>query len=197
MSESQDQTEVSIEEGVSIDDDVSIEETAVEQVAAVPQGMQRLKVLLAALLAVAAVVAGSVYWFLYRPDQLTGAAAQQQVLDAAKAGTEALLSYSPDTLDKDLAEAKSHLTGNFLDHYSKFTDDVVVPAAKQRGVKTEASVARAGVSQMKAGQAEVLVFVNQVSTSKERPTPALSTSSVLVTMVKSGGQWLISEFNPV
>ena len=158
---------------------------------------QRLAAVLGALVLVSAVIAGSVYWWLYRPDQLTGTGAQEQALQAAKVGTEALLSYGPDTLEDNLKTAKSHLTGDFLDHYSKFTDDVVTPAAKQRGVKTEASVARAAVSRMEPGRADVLLFVNQVTTSKDRPTPALATSSVKVTLVKRGGDWLISEFNPV
>jgi Mce-associated membrane protein len=50
---------------------------------------------------------------------------------------------------------------------------------------------------MRPGKAEVLVFVNQVTTSKDRPTPALATSSVMVTLVRSGDGWLISGFNPV
>lgn len=162
-----------------------------------PALRQRPTMLLAALLLVSAVVAGSVYWWLYRPDQMVGEGAQQQVLAAARSGTEALLSYGPDTLDNDLASAKSHLTGNFLEHYTTFTNDVVIPAARERGVKTEASVGRAGVSEMKPDQAQVLVFVNQVTTSKGRPTPALATSSVVVTLVRSGDTWLISEFNPV
>ena len=149
------------------------------------------------LLVVSLLVAGSVYWWLFRPDQLTGTQAQQQVVAAAKEGIEAALSYSPENLDNDLATAKSHLTGQFLDYYSDFTEKVVTPAAKQKGVKTEANVARAAVSQMRPDKADVLVFVNQVTTSKDRPTPALATSTVMVTMVKSGGQWLIAEFNPV
>jgi Mce-associated membrane protein len=149
------------------------------------------------LVVASAVAAGSVYWWLFRPDQLTGAQAQQQVVAAAKEGIEAALSYSPENLDNDLAAAKSHLTGQFLDYYSDFTAKVVTPAAKQKGVKTEANVARAAVSQMRPDKADVLVFVNQVTTSRDRPTPALATSTVLVTMVKSGGQWLIAEFNPV
>lgn len=149
------------------------------------------------LVVASAVAAGSVYWWLFRPDQLTGTQAQQQVVAAAKEGIEAALSYSPENLDNDLATAKSHLTGQFLDYYSDFTAKVVTPAAKQKGVKTEANVARAAVSQMRPDKADVLVFVNQVTTSRDRPTPALATSTVLVTMVKSGGQWLIAEFNPV
>jgi Mce-associated membrane protein len=154
-------------------------------------------VLPAALLAASAIAAGLVFWFLFRPDQLTNADAQQQVIAAAKEGTEAVLSYSPDNLDQSLATAKSHLTGGFLDEYSRFTDEVVRPAVSQRGVKTEANVARAAVSEMDPGRAQVLVFVNQVTTSRERPSPALATSSVMVTMVRSDGRWLISEFKPV
>ena len=158
---------------------------------------RRVTVAALVLVVTSAAVAGSVYWWLYRPDQMTGADAQQQVVAAAKEGIEAALSYSPENLDKDLATAKSHLTGQFLDYYSDFTAKVVTPAAKQKGVKTEANVARAAVSQMHPDKADVLVFVNQVTTSRDRPTPALATSTVMVTMVKSGAQWLIAEFNPV
>ncbi len=62
-----------------------------------------------------AVTAGSVYWWLYRPDRLTDAAGQQQVLSAATEGIEALLSYSPENVDNDVATAKSQLTGDFLE----------------------------------------------------------------------------------
>lgn len=174
------------------------------EIAVAPAGLSRTarrrRTLLGATLGLllgSAVAAGSVYWFLFRPDQMTNPAAQQQVIAAAKEGIEAALSYSPENLDNDLATAKSHMTGQFLDYYSDFTKNVVTPAAKDKGVKTEANAARAAVSEMHPDKADVLVFVNQVTTSKARPTPALATSTVLVTMVKSGDRWLISEFNPV
>ncbi|MCV7021655.1 twin-arginine translocation pathway signal [Mycolicibacterium aichiense] len=154
-------------------------------------------ILLVVLLVASAGAAGGVYWWLYRPDQQTNSAAQQQAINAARDGTVALLSYSPDSLDKDLANAKSHLTGEFLKYYSQFTDQIVAPAAKQKGVKTEATVARAALSEMHPGDATVLVFVNQVTTSKDRPDPALATSSVMVKLTKTDGHWLISEFNPI
>lgn len=159
---------------------------------------RRWAALLAAVLLVgSAGAAGGVYWWVYRPDRLTDAAAQQRVLTAAREGTEAILTYAPDTLDTDLADAKSRLTGDFLDHYNQFTEQIVAPAARQKGIKTEANVARAAVSRMTPQTAEVLVFVNQVTTSTERPTPALSTSSVEVILVREQDRWLISEFNPI
>jgi len=151
----------------------------------------------AAALLVSALIAGSVYWFVYRTDRMTGEAAQEEVLAAARAGAEAVLTYSPDSVDKNLAEAKSHLTGAFLEKYTDFADKVVRPAATERGVKTEANVARAAVSSMHPDTAQVLLFVNQVTTSKERPTPALATSSVMMTLQRSGDQWLISDLTPI
>ena len=174
------------------------EEIGAEQTAAAPGRRLRWSVVVPVALLVASLVAFvSVYWFLFRTDQLTNAAAQQQAVAAAREGTEAVLSYSSENLDQSLAAAKSHLTGDFLDHYSKFTDDVVRPAVTEKGVKTEANVARAAVSQMKPGSAQVLVFVNQVTTSRDRPSPALATSTVMVTLVKNGDTWLIAEFKPI
>lgn len=161
------------------------------------RGRLLVAVALAVLLVASAGAAGGVYWWMYRPDQQTNADAQKQAVTAASDGTVALLSYSPESLDKDLANAKAHLTGEFLKYYSQFTDQIVAPAAKQKGVKTEATVARAAMSEMHPDNAVVLVFVNQVTTSKDRPDPALATSSVVVKLTKTDGRWLISEFNPV
>lgn len=180
------------------DETAVTEEVGAEQTTAAPGPRLRWSVVVPVALLVASLVAFvSVYWFLFRSDQLTNAAAQQQAVAAAREGTEAVLSYSSENLDQSLAAAKSHLTGDFLDHYSKFTDDVVRPAVTEKGVKTEANVARAAVSQMKPGSAQVLVFVNQVTTSRDRPSPALATSTVMVTLVKNGDTWLIAEFKPI
>ena len=99
---------------------------------------------------------------------------------------------APDLLDQTHKNAWPITTATYVLAYEKGSD-----AAKQKGVKTEANVVRAAVSDMHPDRAVVLVFVNQVTTSKDRPDPALATSSVMVTMVKNSGRWLISEFNPV
>jgi Mce-associated membrane protein len=64
-------------------------------------------------------------------------------------------------------------------------------------VKTNAVVVRAAVSELHPNSAVVLVFVNQSTVSKDRPEPSLTSSSVLVTLTKANGKWLISSFNPV
>ncbi len=154
-------------------------------------------ILLAAALIASAGVATWLYFNQYRPDQQTDAAASQIALDAAKTGTVALLSYSPESLDKDFAAAKSHLTGDFLSYYTQFTETIVTPAAQQKAVKTTASVVRAAVSELRPHSAVVLVFVNQNTTSKENPDGAFAVSSVKVSLTKVDGTWLISSFDPV
>lgn len=49
------------------------------------------------------------YFKQYRPEKQTDASVASAVVNAASEGTVALLSYSPETLDKDFAAAKSHL----------------------------------------------------------------------------------------
>ncbi len=154
-------------------------------------------ILLAVALVASAGVAAWLYFKQYRPDQEMNAAASVVALDAAKNGTTSLLSYSPEKLDKDFANAKSHLTGDFLSYYTQFTEQVVTPAAKQKSVKTSATVVRAAVSEMRPDSAVVLVFVNQVTTSKENPEGAFAASAVKVGLKKISDAWLISSFDPV
>ena len=154
-------------------------------------------VLLTVALLGSAGMAGWLYLNEYRPDQETDAAASQVALDAAKTGTIALLSYSPESLDQDFANAKAKLTGDFLNYYTQFTEQIVTPAAREKSVKTAASVIRAAVSEIEPDNAEVLVFINQTTTSKENPDGAFAASSVKVGLTKIDGNWLIESFDPV
>jgi Mce-associated membrane protein len=154
-------------------------------------------ILLAVALLASAGMAGWLYLNDYRPDQQTDPAAAQVALDAARTGTVALLSYSPESLDQDFANAKAKLTGEFLSYYTQFTEQIVTPAAKEKSVKTAASVVRAAVADIQPESAEVLVFINQTTTSKENPDGAFAASSVKVGLKKIDGNWLIESFDPV
>jgi Mce-associated membrane protein len=152
---------------------------------------------LALLLVVSGALAGWVYVAKYRPDQQTDAAAAQTALDAARDGIVALLSYKPETLSQDISAAKSHLTGDFLNYYDQFTRDVVTPAAQQKKLTTTAQVVGAAVSELHPNSAVVLLFVNQATVSKDRPDPAMASSTLLVSLTKLHDKWLISKFQPI
>lgn len=149
------------------------------------------------LLACSAAVLATVYLTQYRVDRQTSAAAEQAAVAAASSGTVALLSYSPETIETDLATAKSRMTGEFLTYYGKFTTDVVAPAVRDRGVKASARAVSAAAMEIHPGEAKVLVLLNQETTSRDHPEPASTASSVIVSLVKVDDAWLISAFDPV
>lgn len=162
--------------------------------------MGRVKLYPVILLLLLAISGGTAIWMYlerFRPVQQTDAEVAATVVNAASDGTIALLSYSPDSLDKDFAAAKSHLSGDFLSYYNQFTEQIVAPAAKQKSLKTTARVLGAAVQELHPNSAVVLVLVDQSTTSKDNPDPAMTASSVLVSLARVNNNWLISKFDPV
>lgn len=149
------------------------------------------------IVAVAAAFLATVYLVEYRTDQQTSAARETEAIDAASGGTVALLSYAPETIDDDLAESLSLMTGEFLTYYRKFSTEVIAPAVRDKGVTATAQVVRAALMEMRPEHAKVLLFLNQQTSSRDRPEPAPTASSVVVSMTKVEGKWLISAFEPV
>lgn len=156
-----------------------------------------LPIALVVVFLLSAVAAVFTYVALHRSDQKVDQAVAASVIQAASDGAVALLSYSPETLDTDFATAKSRLTGDFLNYYTQFTQEIVTPAAKQKSVKTSAAVVRSAMSKLEPTSAEVLLFINQSTVSKENPDGSFTASSVKVEMTKVGNDWLISSFDPV
>jgi len=115
---------------------------------------------------------------------------------AAKDSTVALLSYQPDTVDKDLRAARDRLTGGFKDSYTQLIQDVVIPGAKKQHISAVAVVPAAASVSATPQHAVALLFVDQtVAVGDDAPT---GTSSIVrVTLDKTGGRWLISAFDPV
>ncbi|WKG05969.1 twin-arginine translocation pathway signal [Mycolicibacterium sp. HK-90] len=148
------------------------------------------------VLLASAASAAALYFGAYRADHGSAEAAAA-VVDAASEGSLALLSYAPNSLDQDIAGARSHLTGEFLTYYSEFAEKFVVPAAKQKDINATASIVRAAPVDVQSDTAQVLVFLNQATTSRDNPEPAQAASAVKVGLTKVDGNWLISSFDPI
>ncbi|SPM31477.1 membrane protein, partial [Mycobacterium terramassiliense] len=163
-----------------------------------PPGLRKIVApVLIVLLLISGGVATWLYFKQYRPDQQTDTDVARTVARAGSDGTVALLSYSYDSLDKDFAAARKHLTGDFLSYYDQFSQQTVAPMAKQKSMKTTAKVTGAAVSELHPDSAVVLVFVDQVTSTKDSPQPSVAVSSVLVRMSRVGGNWLITKFTPI
>jgi Mce-associated membrane protein len=122
--------------------------------------------------------------------------ARTESVQAAMDSTVALLSYKPDTVDKQLTGARDLLTGDFRDQYTDLINNVVIPGAKQKQISAVAKVPAAASVSANPGRAVVLVFVDQ-TVSVGNGVPTDTASSVRITLEKVGDRWLISKFDPV
>lgn len=124
------------------------------------------------------------------------ATAANESVQAAKDSTVALLSYKPETVEKDLGAARDRLTGSFLDAYTQLINNVVIPGAKEKKISALAAVPAAASVSAKSDHAVVLLFVDQtVVVGADAPTN--TASSVRVTLEKIKDRWLISGFDPI
>ena len=115
---------------------------------------------------------------------------------AAKDSTIALLSYQPETVDKELKAARERLTGGFKDSYTQLIQDVVIPGAKKQHISAVATVPAAASVSATPKHAVALLYVDQtVVVGNDAPTD--TSSIVRVTLDRTGGRWLISGFDPI
>ncbi len=162
------------------------------------QALPRWGLVVVGLLFAASVSTAAVqYVTQHRADEDTSESVGRAALAEASAGAVAVVSYAPESLDRDLAAAKAHLTGEFLTYYGKFVDQVVAAAVRQKAVKSSASVDRAAITELHPDTAKVLVFLNQTTISQDRPEPVQTASSVVVSLAKVNGNWLISAVDPL
>ena len=182
--------------------ETSLGESRPDRTAAIDRVASRLLVHWGSILLTASVIAAvglaaCLFVLQYRPDRQRDDAAAQRAIRAASDGAVAALSYSSESMDRDFAVARSHLTGDFLAYYDKFTKEIVIPTVQQKHLGQTASVLRAAVSELEPNSAVVLVFLNEATTSKDKPQPLITSSAVRITLTKVGGSWLISKLDPV
>ena len=180
----------------------SVGESRPDTTAAIDRVASRLLVHWGSILLTASVIAAvglaaCLFVLQYRPDRQLDDAAAQRAIRAASDGAVAALSYSTQNMDRDFARARSHLTGDFLAYYDKFTKEIVIPTVQQKQLAQTAMVLRAAVSELEPNSAVVLVFLNEATTSKDKPQPLITSSAVRITLTKVSGSWLISKLDPV
>lgn len=122
--------------------------------------------------------------------------AAEESVKAATDSTIAILSYRPDTVDRDLASGAGRLTGGFRQQYTQLVTDVVAPGAKQQHISAVATVPAAASVSATENHAVVLVFIDQTTTTGN-DAPTQTTSSVRITLEKIHDRWLIAQFDPV
>jgi Mce-associated membrane protein len=126
----------------------------------------------------------------------SNSAARAESLQAARAATVAMLTYSAATVEQDLNNARSKLTSPFLDDYTKLINTQVIPSAKEKQTSAAAQVPALASVSVKGSHAVALVFVDQTIASAKDPATTTA-STIRVTLDKVDGHWLVSGFDPV
>ena len=155
--------------------------------------MKRMVIALAALVLMG--VGGTAIWSHHRSGDAETARAE--VIGVAPTLVEKLLSYNSDTVDDDLARAAEGAGGSFQDSFTEFGSKTVAPQSKEQGISMKARVVDVGVLSAAADRAELLLFVDQITTSIARPAPASTSSRVEVTLDRVDGTWLVSAMTPI
>lgn len=119
----------------------------------------------------------------------------EAALTAARTDTETLLSIAPDTVDADLARARTVVAEPFASQFDKTATEVIAPATRQHHLLTTTKVSRAAMISSGPDRAEVLVYITQYSSNGDQPLakPTVISSQAREVLVKVGDRWLISE----
>ncbi|MFD7848242.1 h domain protein [Nocardia sp. NPDC059764] len=115
----------------------------------------------------------------------------------ARKTVEGMFSYDFNSVDKALPKVADNLTGGFKDDYLKLVNESIAPGAKEKQLTVIASTQAGGVIDVDTKHAKVMLFLNQMTTSKDNPKATASGSRVRVDLEKSGDHWLVSEVTPI
>ncbi len=159
---------------------------------------KRIKIVFSALAAigvVAAVVLGISGYQLWQQDKTDQARAD--AMSTASRTVSAMFTYEPATVDTELPRAADNLTEEFRAEYMKLVEQAIAPGAKEKQLTVKATTQAEGVVSAEPEHAVVLLYLNQLTTSKESPEGATSGSRVRVTLDKSDNRWLVAQVTPV
>jgi Mce-associated membrane protein len=113
---------------------------------------------------------------------------------AAERAAAAILAYDYRTLGADEKGAERYLTPSYRRQYARTFDRLVRPHAPTLRARVTARVKASGVSHADPHRVNVLLYVNQTTTSTANGgEPQLALNRVQLSMVQAGGRWLVDD----
>jgi len=171
-----------------------------DDVVLVPHRPAGKRLLIAATVASALVVAAAAFAGSALQPYLAERAAVATKLDVARTAASAistLWTYTPDNMEALPDRAEVFLGGDFATEYRKYIDAIVAPN-KQAQVTNTTQVMGAAVESLSADEATALVYTNSVATSPvTKNIPSLRYLSYRLTMQRDRSKWLITKMTTV
>ncbi|MEV4206813.1 h domain protein [Nocardia salmonicida] len=158
----------------------------------------RIKIVFGALAAaglIAAIVLGVSGYQLWQQDKTEQA--RTDAMSTASRTVSAMFTYEPATVDTELPRAADNLTEAFRAEYLKLIEQAIAPGAKEKQLTVKATTQAEAVVSADAEKAVILLYLNQLTTSKDAPDGTTSGSRVRVSLDKADNRWLVSQVTPV
>lgn len=157
-------------------------------------------VVVLAVLVAAAVAYDLIFWAKLdqsaaqvQEQRRSATAAMTDVPAQAERAAEQILAYRYDRLQADADAAKEFMTDDYARSYQSTVDDLLAAPAAQVKAQVTAKVRESGVARAAPGEVDVLLFVNQTSSTTLEPEPQTALNRVVLTMVEQDGRWLVDE----
>ncbi|MEV0298973.1 h domain protein [Nocardia sp. NPDC050710] len=144
----------------------------------------------------AAVILMGINGFRYWDDKQSETA-RKDAMAAADRAVAAMFTYDFTTVDKELPKAADNLSASFREDYLKLINQAIAPGAKEKQLTVKATTQAGGVVEADRSHAVVLLFLNQITTSKDTPQGTTTGSRVRVALDKSDDRWLVDSVTPV
>ena len=113
-------------------------------------------------------------------------------LAAARTDAVQLASYNYRELGRDFGVVVAKSTPSFRRRFTESSDALKTTLTKYKAT-AKASVVSAGLVSASTSRAVVLVFLNQKIANSQQAKPTTDRSQVEITLVSSGGRWLIDQ----
>jgi len=118
--------------------------------------------------------------------------ARTSALVAARTFSLELSTYDYHHLDKDFGAVIDHSTGTFKSDFTKASKDLEPLITKYQATSV-GDVRASGVQDATADTATVVLFVDQTVKNSNQSQPRVDRNRLRVTLVHSGGGWLVSK----
>lgn len=126
--------------------------------------------------------------------QITDEDARTGVLVAAADLSQRVLTYHHDTFDQDLEVAAARLTPAFREEYDSAMEQVRANTEKNK-ISQEATAVSSAIISATSEKAQVLVFINQETSSARTKANQLVRNRLVVDLVREDGDWAIAGVN--
>jgi len=123
--------------------------------------------------------------------------AREQALAAANKAVPAMFSYEFTTVDTELPKAAEMLSPDFRTDYLNLIETAIAPGAKEKELTVLATAQAGGVVEADRDSAVVMLFVNQITTSRDSPQGTTTGSRLRMELGKDGDRWLVDAVTPI